>query len=124
MRDEPKSELARYAFGFSDKKPGWLFWAIQAVMLAFVLWSIFSAPPANAACHKFSVWKYPWPQRCKVTALAPPTIRSRARIAVVLPAPREIPLPSLIDIEWGHAPDDELRGRLLLRIILQAKEDR
>ena len=121
MMDEPQSELARYAFGFSDKKPSWLFWAIQAVMLAFVLWAIFS--PAFA-CHKFSVWKYPWPQSCRVTALAPPMIRSRARLELVLPAPREILLPSLTDIDWGHGPDDELRARLMLRVILQGKDDK
>jgi hypothetical protein len=33
---EPKSELARYAFGYSDKKPGWLFWAIHAAMIAYI----------------------------------------------------------------------------------------
>ena len=41
MFEEPKGELARYAFGYSDKKPGWLFWAIHAAMLAFVLWRMF-----------------------------------------------------------------------------------
>ena len=25
-----------------------------------------SAPTDAAACHRFSVWKYPWPQRCEV----------------------------------------------------------
>ena len=38
MRDEPRGELARYAFGFTDKKPGWTFWAIHAGMVAFIIW--------------------------------------------------------------------------------------
>ena len=42
MRDEPKGELARYAFGFSDQKPGWLWWVIHAGMVAFVVWGIFA----------------------------------------------------------------------------------
>ncbi len=35
---EPKSELARYAFGYSDKKPGWSYWIILFAMVLFVLW--------------------------------------------------------------------------------------
>ena len=38
MRDEPRGELARYAFGFTDKKPGLTFWAIHAGMVAFIIW--------------------------------------------------------------------------------------
>jgi hypothetical protein len=37
---EPKSELARYAFGYSDKKPGWLFWAIHAAMIAYIAFAM------------------------------------------------------------------------------------
>lgn len=40
MRNEPKSELARYAFGFSDKKPGWTFWGIHIGMVLFIIWSL------------------------------------------------------------------------------------
>lgn len=36
---EPRGELARYAFGYSDKKPGWAFWVIHAAMFAFVLYN-------------------------------------------------------------------------------------
>jgi hypothetical protein len=32
-RDEgPKSELARYAFGYSDKKPSVTYWVVQAIV--------------------------------------------------------------------------------------------
>jgi hypothetical protein len=86
------------------------------------------------ACHHYRVWLYPQPQSCRMTALAPRSaIRlPRARIDVSLKAapparpvsPPAISIPSLTDIDWGRAPDDELRGRLLLRVILQGKEDR
>lgn len=33
----PKSAVARYAFGYSDEKPGWKFWLIHAGMIAFIL---------------------------------------------------------------------------------------
>ena len=35
---EPKSELTRYAFGYSDKKPGAAFWIILGLMVAYVLY--------------------------------------------------------------------------------------
>jgi hypothetical protein len=60
MRDEPKGELARYAFGYSDKKPGWLFWAIHVGMIAFILWVLLHGGPASAHC--FSRWNYKTPQ--------------------------------------------------------------
>jgi hypothetical protein len=37
MRQEPRSELARYAFGYSDKKPGKLFWIIHIIMMIFII---------------------------------------------------------------------------------------
>ena len=58
---EPRSELARYAFGYSDKKPGWLFWLIHLAMVAFVLWTMLGG---HAQAHCYSVWKYPNAQRC------------------------------------------------------------
>lgn len=42
MAIEPKSELARYAFGYSDKKPSWRFWLIQGALTAFCIWQIFT----------------------------------------------------------------------------------
>jgi hypothetical protein len=63
---EPRSKLARYAYGYSDEKPGWLFWAIHVGMIAFIIWT-FATSPAPA-CHRFSIWKYPFAQpRCGVT---------------------------------------------------------
>lgn len=37
----PKSDLARYAFGYSDKKPGKLFWVIHAGLVLFALTMVF-----------------------------------------------------------------------------------
>lgn len=37
----PRSALARYAFGYSNKKPGAAFWLIHAAMVAFILYSTF-----------------------------------------------------------------------------------
>ncbi len=38
MTDGPRSEWARYAYGYSDKKPGWSFWLIHIGMVAFVVY--------------------------------------------------------------------------------------
>ena len=37
MKKEPRSELARYTFGYSNKKPGKLFWIIHILMVIFVI---------------------------------------------------------------------------------------
>lgn len=37
MKKEPKSELARYAFGYSDKKPSKAFWIIHIIMVIFII---------------------------------------------------------------------------------------
>lgn len=50
MKNEPRGELARYAYGFSDKKPGRLFWAIHACMVIFILWMLFSTAHAEVFC--------------------------------------------------------------------------
>lgn len=36
MSKEPRGELARYAFGYSDRKPGIAWWLIHGAMVAFV----------------------------------------------------------------------------------------
>jgi hypothetical protein len=71
--------------------------------------------PAEAACHKFSYWAYPWPQRC-------PTIVTPARIirgAQAPPPAINISLPTLTSIDWGETADERLRGMVALRIKLQ-----
>lgn len=45
MAKEPKSELARYAFGYSDKKPGKSYWIILGLMVVFCVTQIVSLSP-------------------------------------------------------------------------------
>ena len=87
---EPRSELARYAFGYSDKKPGWLFWLIHLAMIAFVLWAAFGGH-AQARCY--SIWKFHQPQRCG-TINRPPVERTVQRATVPAMAPPQAPGPS------------------------------
>ena len=91
---------------------------LKSLKLALVLSLAMDAPAV--ACHRFHVWRYPWPQRCD----APRSIR----VALVRIAPRPsvvneektpppIPLPSLADAAygavWGAEPDENTRARLL-----------
>ena len=86
---EPRSELARYAFGYSDKKPGWLFWLIHLAMIAFVAWA-FLGGHAQARCY--SIWKYPHAQRCGGNS--PPVVRIAKRMTVPAAQPPSQPGPS------------------------------
>lgn len=85
----------------------------RAALLAAI---IGLSSPAFAGCHKYSIWKFPWPQRC------PPAER-RLIAGDIVPLPPvldrdpEIPLPSLDGIDWGSCPED-MRARLLLRAAL------
>jgi hypothetical protein len=68
------------------------------------------------ACHKYSIWHYPWTQKCDARVHV-------VNVPQVLPPIRDndIPLPSLDD-NWNEgAPDDELKARLMLRGLLEAK---
>ena len=67
--------------------------------------------PAYAACHKYSVWNYPYPQHC--------SIRYARREEAPPPPAKDIPLPSLENMEFP--PDcitdwcQRLKGIGLLR---------
>jgi hypothetical protein len=68
---------------------------MKAVVIAAGLLLI--ASPASA-CHRFSRWSYPWPQRCSAApAQRPPLVRVAAReIEPPKPAPGPAePIPSL-----------------------------
>jgi hypothetical protein len=67
--------------------------------------------PASA-CHRFSRWRYPWPQRCNVVVVLPPSAPE------TVPQP-EIPLPDLTPIGKGEEADEATRARLLLRAALE-----
>lgn len=47
--DGPRSELARYAFGYSDKKPGLAYWLIIAGMVLYILCNLVTVAPAQSA---------------------------------------------------------------------------
>ena len=81
-----------------------------AISIALVL----VAQPAQA-CKKYSIWRYPYPQHCYGTAHA-----SAPTPSGIVPLPRpeeEIPLPGL-DFVPASEPDDDTRGRILLRAAL------
>lgn len=42
---EPRGELARYAFGYSDKKPGRAWWVMHLGMIAFVIYHMVQSAP-------------------------------------------------------------------------------
>jgi hypothetical protein len=46
-------------------------------MVAFIVWAIFISPAYSAACHHYSTWHYPWPQKC-YSAYAPSPLKRRA----------------------------------------------
>ena len=85
-------------------------------------------PAPAEACHRFSVWHYPWAQRCGVIPKTVPKIgidkqtplRVARNLATTTSWP-EIPLPSLLTIDWGQPADDDARGRLELKALLEAK---
>ncbi len=85
-------------------------------------------PAPAEACHRFSVWKYPWAQRCGVIPKTVPKIgigkQTPLRVArnlATTSSPPEITLPSLLTIDWGETADDEARGRMELKALLEAK---
>jgi hypothetical protein len=88
---------------------------MSRLMLALALLIASGASPAEA-CRLHSIWHYPWPQRCAVAHPSRASIQEKK--AEVQP---EMPLPSLAAIDWGEPADDEARGRLELKVKLEAK---
>jgi hypothetical protein len=90
---------------------------LKSLVLALVLSLAMDAPAA--ACHRFHVWRYPWPQRCDAPRLRVATVRIAPRQSAVngetpqKETPPSIPLPSLADAVWGAEPDENTRVRLL-----------
>lgn len=72
--------------------------------------------PADSACHHYSIWKYPWAQRCSDYYLRPPPPMPPFK---TIEQPPEIPLPSLegMRFEADCAADwcQRLKGIGLLR---------
>ena len=96
----------------------------------FLILAILAANPADAKCHLFSVWHYPWPQRCfgqkrafvrnEALAHAGPRWRGPDRARMGQDGP-DIPLPSLARAELDDgAADEPTRAKVLLRAALEA----
>ena len=77
--------------------------ALLAILFFFAL-----AQPA-AACRRYSIWHYNFPQPCL----------SDRPVAQAAPAPAalDIPLPDLTEIIWGETGDGRLTGIGKLRVL-------
>jgi len=71
--------------------------------------------PLSARCHHYRYWAFKFPQSCSSIALAHPIL--------LFPPKRndDIPLPGL-DFVPVDEPDDETRGRILLRAALGGRQ--
>jgi hypothetical protein len=93
---------------------------VKLAPIMIVLGITYASPAA--ACHRFSVWKYPTPQRCGVGHVAHTVYRQPFR--AVFPHPvhasdnvandgrDSISLPVMNDINWGGAMDTPLELEL------------
>jgi hypothetical protein len=75
--------------------------ALLVILIFFAL-----AQPA-AACRRFSIWHYNFPQSCL-------SARPEAQAA---PAAPDIPLPDLTEITWGETGDGRLTAIGKLRVL-------
>jgi hypothetical protein len=100
---------------------------MRPALLAFLAVIDFAAPDGATAayCHKFSIWHYPFPQRCHValtvkkpTTLVPVSMTRAAAASVAPIAPKQIetlsPIPTVTPSELlGGEGDEATRGGLL-----------
>jgi hypothetical protein len=77
--------------------------SLLAILIFFAL-----AEPA-AACRRFSIWHYNFPQPCSVG-------RPEAQAAAA-PAAPDMPLPDLTEITWSETGDGRLAAIGLLRAL-------
>jgi hypothetical protein len=78
---------------------------MRIILVAVFLASMGSA--AEASCHKYSRWYYPFPQRCKiVTASYEVPLRSPPLPPVPDPPDYDIPLPDLAAV-WEPMVDQK-----------------
>jgi hypothetical protein len=79
---------------------------MKALLVMLIFFA--QAEPA-AACRRFSIWHYNFPQPC-------PIARGEAQAAPA-PAAPDIPLPDLTEINWGENGDGRLAGIGMLRAL-------
>jgi hypothetical protein len=100
---------------------------LRIALATFLVLATLAPNPADARCHLFSDWRYPWPQRCGVARqmVRRPVLHSVAASSAPnqehLKNKADIALPSLAqaDLDGGRA-DEPTRARLLLRAALEA----
>jgi hypothetical protein len=81
-------------------------------MLKLTFALVLLATPADA-CHRFSVWRYPYPQRCGLRVVqleAPPAPAPEPKPPE--PPEADIPLPSLENMVFPPDTTDEAGQRL------------
>jgi hypothetical protein len=78
--------------------------------LLVILTFLALAEPAAAACRRFSIWRYNFPQ-------PPCPIASPEAQAAPAPAVPDIPLPDLTEIIWGETGDGRLVAIGKLRVL-------
>jgi hypothetical protein len=79
---------------------------VKALLVTLLFFTL--AEPA-AACRRFSIWHYDFPQPC-------PIARPEAQAAPA-PAAPDIPLPDLTEIIWGETGDGRLAAIGKLRVL-------
>jgi hypothetical protein len=105
---------------------------VRGLLLALAL--LAAQPVDAAACHRYSRWLYPFPQRCGVVVksvkysalVAPPQRQPNPNYEPFRQPPeRDMLLPGLAsaDLDGGEA-DEASRARLLLRAAVGAPDDR
>ena len=84
---------------------------MRSIALAAAI--MMATPTDAAACHRFTVWKFPWPQRCasgRPSAARPVSLR--------LPPAKAGPEPS-VGLGDPTLTDEEVRARLMLRAAME-----
>jgi len=77
-------------------------------MLKMTLALVLLATPANA-CHRFSVWRFPYPQRCGLRVVQ---LEAAPEPKPLEPPEADIPLPSLENMVFPPDTTDEAGQRL------------
>ena len=85
----------------------WIEWGWMRSLLVILLFFALAEPAA--ACRRYSIWHYNFPQPCL-------SDRSEAQATTAPPAP-DIPLPDLTEINWGEIGDGRLAAIGMLRAL-------
>lgn len=84
--------------------------------LAIILALALASSPA-VACHKYSIWHYPFPQRCPVITVARPLSKKpetfREQVKIPLPVIEFLPCPDA---------DERLVGIAKLRALMDGRQ--